>query len=89
MFKYRTSWDVIERREVVREAEKVVFLMWGKREVREAKRSDYQNWFDTWQEAHDFMVDLAEGRVEKAQVTLQRAYDKLERIKEMKPPVNE
>ena len=89
MFKYRTSWDVIERREVVREAEKVVFLMWGKREVREAKRSDYQNWFDTWQEAHDFMVDLAEGHVEKAQVTLQRAYDKLERIKEMKPPVNE
>lgn len=54
MIKYQTKWHgssmaQIEAIEVLRETEKQVVLLLGNgKESRENKKSDWQNWFDTW-----------------------------------------
>lgn len=79
MIKYRTRWDNIEAVEVLRETDKMVFVhgRGGRKEEREAKRSDYQNWFDSWGEAKAFLVANAEKDVEDARMQLERAKGKL------------
>jgi len=86
VIKYRTRWDEIEAVEVLRETDKMVFLPGRGRskEEREAKRSDYQNWFDSWDEAKAFLVADAEKAVEAARMNLERAKGKLVRLRGMR-----
>ena len=90
MIKYRTCWDKIEAVEVLRETEKTVFLPGrGRRnEEREAKRSDYQNWFDSWDDAKAFLVAGAERKVETARMNLERAKGKLGQLRGMREPTD-
>ena len=86
MIKYRTCWDTIEAIEILRETEKTVcfqFLGSGK-EVRESKRSNFQNWHDTFEEAKEFLVYQAEYEVEKAMINLERAKGKLGQLRGMR-----
>ena len=93
MIKYRATWslggDVIREVEVLRETPKFVVLeydAWGKKkESRYAKRGRYDNFFDTWEEAHQFLLDRATIKVEAFRLKLLRAQENLKRIEAMKP----
>ena len=85
MKKYKTGGygkNLIQEVEIVRETEKqVVIASRNGSERREAKRSDYQNYFDEWQAAKDFLLEKAEKRVEGIKVQLERAKCELGNIK--------
>lgn len=84
MIKYRTRWDKIEAVEVVKETEKQVVAVLNGREQREAKKSTYQNYHDTWGEAKQFLVDEAQRKCEGLRKQLERANGELGKIKSMK-----
>jgi hypothetical protein len=97
MIMYRTKWHrsdhaMITPFEVVKEtAKQVVYIRPGlfddkPREDREAKKSDYQNWFATWDEAHQFLLKQQQYYVETIRNNLLRANGTLERIKGMHKP---
>jgi len=69
MIKYRTNRNQpeIKETEVVRETEKCVFLLIGGRERRENKESEWHNYFDTWDSAHDYLLQRANKRVSAAE----------------------
>ena len=94
MIKYQTKWHgstmaEINALEILRETEKQVVLapkhIKGK-ESRENKKSDWQCWFDTWDEAHDFLVSEAQKQVDDLRFKLQQANGSLGNIKGMKRP---
>jgi hypothetical protein len=96
MLKYRAGgYGVlrIEAVEVVKETEKTVTIRteqnWGGgktriTESRENKISNYHRFFDTWEEAHDYLVKRAEKAVENCRMTLERLKGECGRIKGMK-----
>lgn len=84
MKKYRTSpyGKLIETVEVERETEASVWI----NGQRNAKRTEYHSYFDTFAEAKQHLLDLAEKSVNSAQLRLERAkerYDKVEGLKEL------
>ena len=88
MIKYRTYFDKIETVKVVRETAASVYVgekMGGR---REAKRSSFYNDFDSWQEAHAFLVSGAESYVEELRMNLERAKGRLGQIRAMKQPLD-
>jgi hypothetical protein len=91
MIKYRISlsWGKIEAFEVLRETNaQVVFniLSGGLAcERREAKRSEYHSWHDTWEDAHAFLIERAETEVQALRGRLEQAKGRLGNIKGMKP----
>jgi len=79
MKKYKASWGWgqlgIAEVEVIRETEKMVMIAsesWfhKKGERRELKCSNGERWFDTWVEARDHLLPIAESRVKTARDTL-------------------
>lgn len=54
-------------------------------ERRHNKRSTYENYFDTWDEAKAFLLDAAEQQVVNARGRLERATGHLGNVKGMKP----
>lgn len=62
MIKYRTGLGkFIAAIEVVRDTPKmVVFSRDNGTERKEAKRSNWGNWHDTWEDAHEFLLSRAE-----------------------------
>lgn len=52
---------------------------------RNAKRSDYHNYFDTFQEAKDFCIAESQKRVDGARHQLNSANDVLGNAKGLKP----
>ncbi len=54
--------------------------------VTEPKETKYHRWFDTWQEAKDWLVSEAEKDVEGARRVLQAAHDRLGNAKGLKEP---
>ena len=86
MIKYRTRFNEIEAFEIVRETENQVILMLDNgRENRSNKVTDLTNWFDTWEEAHAFLVDQAQRDVDSLRMRLTQANGRLGQIKGMKP----
>ena len=85
--KYRTSgWgSLIEKVEVTKETDKSVWL--GVR--REAKVSEYQCYFDTWDQAKAHVVSKAEAKLKAAKSRFDSARSHLERVKSMKKPQEE
>jgi hypothetical protein len=85
MIKYRTRCDEIKEVEVIRETPKqVVIKLRRNGERREDKRSNYMNWFNTWDEAHEFLVEQAREEVNQLCKRLDRAKGELGRIRGMK-----
>ncbi len=88
MNKFRVAYGEIEARKVVRETKHRIWFIssWrGKDSERsENKRSTDQNWFDTWEDAHAFLVEKAQQKVENLRLQLERAKGELGQIKGMK-----
>jgi hypothetical protein len=93
MKKYKTVSNVknlIEEVEVERETELCVWVWvtrWGGRELaRAAKRSSYENYFDTWDEARDFLRDARQSRLDSARDAVTSAERALAEINALKNP---
>ncbi len=85
--KYVTEhdWGVsIKQTEIDKETEKSVWID-GR---RNAKRSDWYNYFDTWGEARDFLMGKAEEKLRTARLMLQNAQGYMGNVKGLKEPVD-
>jgi len=84
MIKYRTGYAAqIVRIEAERETESSVWIKGS----RSAKRSSYENYWDSWQEAHGFIMKKAERDVQCIRMRLEQAKGSLGNIKGMREPV--
>ena len=91
--KFRTSYSAnnIEQVQVIRETAACVYVKsegWqkgGKSERREAKHGEFAQYHDTWQAAHEYLVQKAEAKVASARLQLERLSGALGNIKGMKP----
>lgn len=82
--------EKIEEVEVIRETAACVYVHgWAGRESRFAKRSDFGNYFDTWEEAHQYLIDKAQKEVDGYRINLERAKGDLGNIKGLKKPANQ
>lgn len=88
MIKYRTRFDKIEAVEIEKETEKQVVIrsISNGKTHRENKRSDWSNWHGSWEQAHAFLIDIAEQQVMHARHALSLAERRLESIKSMQRP---
>ena len=86
MIKFRTGgWDrnkLIEPIEIDRETDFSVFI--GKE--RNAKRSSWHNYFDTWDDAKTFLLEHAESEAASCRRQLEVANGKLGNIRGLKKP---
>lgn len=78
----------IKRVECARETDVSVFVAVGNGAIerREAKESRGQKYCNSWDEAHAYLLRLAEARVQSARFALDRANGALGNIKGMKKP---
>jgi len=86
--KYRTSsWrPEIEQVEVTRETEQSVFIACKSgSDRREAKRSSYTQFHDSWADAHVYLSQRAESNVASCRRMLEKANGELGNIKGMRP----
>ena len=83
MEKYITRWgNTIEMVEVMRESEHSVWLRGGK---RQKKHSSWRSYFDSWEEAHGYILERAERKVNSIKLRLNSAQGELGNIKGLKP----
>ena len=84
LYKYATGYicnKLIEKVEIERETESSVWI----KGIRKAKRThDWHNFFDTWEEAHNFLLDNSESDLKSARNRLSIAQDRNGNIKGLK-----
>lgn len=68
--------------EVEKETESSVWV----RGSRSAKLTDNRGYFDSWEDAHAFLLKNAEAKVEQARISLAYYNGKLGNVKGMKKP---
>jgi len=88
---YTTRWNTeIEEKDVVRETDAFVILPDEKRrkERREAKKSEYHLYHETWDFAHAYLLQRAKDRVAWSQSELEGRKNDLKVIENMQPPLN-
>ena len=61
----------------------VKYAFWGDKLRRHAKRSDTENYFDTWEEAHAALLDAARRSLANAKHALKLAKDRYDYISDM------
>jgi hypothetical protein len=83
---YTTSWSGgrIDEVEIVRETKSSVFL---KDTRRRRKVTDSERYCDTWKEAHDWLIGVAERRLSTARRQLEIAQGFSGNVRGMKEPV--
>jgi hypothetical protein len=83
MIKYVTGFAInIEEQEIVRETEHmVIYNTVNGHERREKKRSEYKNYFDTWQDAKEFLERKYTNKKARAEINLAEANKELEKVK--------
>jgi hypothetical protein len=88
MIKYRTTLSGIEAIDVIGETEKQVKLKcsFGVPFRKENKRSEYQNWHDSREEAHCFLLNSQHQKVFLAVNSLEREKSLYGNIKGMRNP---
>lgn len=83
----------IEEVEVVKHTEKCVWYKYdwfGKEEVRKAaKISGGNHYFESWQEAHSFLLDRYERKVQSLKQATHEANSLLGQVRKMKEPIHE
>ncbi len=88
MKRYQTTrWDIkIEEIEVLRETDNFVIVPTeGRRkERREAKKSEFHLYHETWEAAHTYLLQRAEERVDQARNVLERQIEELRIIENTK-----
>jgi hypothetical protein len=87
MIKYRSggynkNGAPIEAVEVQRETQSTIWIN-GK---RGSKRTEYDNYFDTWDEAKEFLLSKASSELASARRKLERAQGEYGNIKGLKAP---
>jgi len=80
IMKYRARLGKIEAIEIERETKTMVFLPEGR---RESKRTSFQNWFNSWDEAKKFLIEEAETNVNAAAARLNSAKFELDKLRDM------
>jgi hypothetical protein len=60
--------------------------VWTSQNSRHKRRSSHENWFQSWDEAHAFLLSEAEEMVRLDKTRLMRSEGKLEEIKAMVRP---
>ena len=86
---HTTRWSIeIEEIEVLRETNSFMILSQeGRRkERREAKKTDYHLYHETWKAAHTYLLQRAEGRVDQGRNDLERWINDLKIIENMQVP---
>jgi uncharacterized protein YciI len=89
MKKYRTWFNDIEEIEIIRETEQCVFvpsMAYKSNERREAKRSDHVNYFNTWKEAHQFLLDRENVAIKGCERQIAQHRETLKKLQEMSQP---
>jgi len=92
MKKYRTSgYDIkIRTVEILRETLKCVIIEtedWKgkKKEKRELKKSWHYEYHDTWEKAHEYLLEEAKNKVAKAQKNLALYLNQYRKVEAMRP----
>ena len=85
MKKYRNGGygrNPIEEIEIERETATSVWIKVSNgKDRRNSKKTEWHNYFDTWEEAKDFLLKNAERKVERFNVLLSKAEKELASIK--------
>lgn len=84
--KYKTRWGRISVETFEKETD--CFLV-GANGRRTSKRSSWENYFDSWDEAKQFLLDEAQQKLDMCRRSLADAQSKFGNIKGMKPPADE
>ncbi len=88
MKKYQIDkWsDAIRETEVVRETDHFMFVMRNGKEYREKKNTGYYKAFDSWEQAHEYLVQRTQASIDglREQVTSESA--RLAKIVSMTKP---
>lgn len=84
MKKYKTTHgSQIEKVEILRETDQSVFIdRWGK-EARRSKRGEYCNYFDTFDEAKQYLMQESQGKIENLHIQLGYETKELAKIVKM------
>ncbi len=88
MKKYKTGGytELIKEVEIIRETEKSVFIKretWkGIKNVREAKRGNYLNYFDTAKEAKEFLKGKYESNIQRYKLKIKFINKSLAKLKD-------
>ena len=82
MVKYKSRMGAITKHEILRETPKQVVLerkSWdGKTyQIRESKRTDFHQWHDSWEDAHEFLVRQKRQKIAYIKEQLGREEKKL------------
>ena len=94
MIKYKTGGygkNLIKEVECERETEKSVWAKseWNGKFERNLKETGYYRYHDTWEEAHKFLMEKAERKVESAERQIQSAYLNLQDVSDLKNKTGE
>ncbi len=86
IIKYRSRWSSIEAFEVIKETN--AFVVFKNKHNhnkpgREAKRSDWQNWHDSFQEAKLFLIEQQNIKILMIKQKLKYAEQELEKLREL------
>jgi len=82
MIKYVTSFSIgIQEVEITRETEYMIVYDFRGQERREKKRSEYKNYFDTWQDAKEFLERKYTNKKARAEINLADANKELAKVK--------
>jgi hypothetical protein len=85
MKKFRTWHDArIDEVEVVRETAKFVAELDGQRWAK--RNADFRNYFDTWAEARQFLIDREIAEIADLERQLVQHQEALQKIEEMSQP---
>jgi hypothetical protein len=77
----------IERVEVLRETGRSVYYTdWSKKERRANKAGSFEQYHDSWDDAHQFLLGRAESAMVYARRSLERAQGVLGNVKGLKKP---
>ena len=83
MIKYVTSFNTsIQEIEVNRETKHMIFRdNFNGQERGEKKRTEYTNYFDTWQDAKEFLERKYTNKKARAEINLADANEELKKVK--------
>lgn len=90
MHKASVDYNKITAVEVLRETDKCVYLLYkgfmsGSKERKFLKETDFQAFFDTFEEARDWIVEKRKRQVERLESQLSDAQAKLSNALSLKP----
>lgn len=87
-YKVLTGWSFqsniipeIEKVQIIKETECMIFMTDGRREQKETERHQY---FDTWKKAHDFIVDGIKSEIRETRKKLSEKINNLKIAQSLK-----